>query len=296
MNDLYQINTEVQNKNYISSDMINISGQNYPIYCFAGDNKIRNYPKVGGIYAISGIYEGNDGKLLVGKTCNENGLGGRWLQHRTKLKNNNHCNYYIQCAVNKHGWENFVFWQLEIDIPIEKLGEREGFWSDYFQSHYSKNGWNIQEITNDGGFHLSTETREKLKQINLGHTHTEETCNKMSISRSGDKNCNWGKKGSLNPIYGIKRSEETRKKMSLAAIGKKKKPTSDDTKNKLSLTSKKRISLKFINPSGEIIIFQSLRMAFKNKIIDNYNKNYVEKILNKSINGWTLIEIIYNNI
>lgn len=41
--------------------------------------------------------------------------------------------------------------------------------------------------------HHSDETKEKLRQANLGKTHSEEVKKQMSISRTGDKNGNFGR-------------------------------------------------------------------------------------------------------
>lgn len=299
--DLYDSTLNNSEKHFIASGNMVVSGVNYPIFCYKIDEKLKNYPLEGGIYAISGIYDGNDGKMLVGKTNQENGLGARWLQHRTDLRNNNHCNYYIQNSVNKHGLDNFVFWQLETGVSPEDLGKREGFWSEVFQSHYTRNGWNIQEITDDGGFHLSEETRERLRQINLGHTHTEETRKKMSISRSGEKNCNWGKKGVLNPLYGRKLSKEhirkaVETKMANGGWWNLGKKMSKEYKEKCSLASKKRKILKFINPNGEEVIFQSIRAANRFGLYKTNTLKEAQESLNKTINGWTLIEIVNNNV
>lgn len=291
--DLYDSTLNNSEKHFIASGNMVVSGVNYPIFCYKIDEKLKNYPLEGGIYAISGIYDGNDGKMLVGKTNQENGLGARWLQHRTDLRNNNHCNYYIQNSVNKHGLDNFVFWQLETGINPEDLGKREGFWSEVFQSHYTQKGWNIQEITDDGGFYLSIETREKLRQINIGHTHTEETRKKMSASRSGEKNCNWGKRGQLNHNYGkpflnsyYKILAETGEKH--WALGIK---FSEERKQQCMLSSKKRKILKFINPNGQEVIFQSIRAANRFGLYKTNTLKEAQESLNKTINGWTLIEI-----
>lgn len=54
-----------------------------------------------------------------------------------------------------------------------------------------------------------------------GKKHSNETRQKMSESRSGDKNPMYGRTGKLNPMYGKKHSEETLKKMSEVQSGEK---------------------------------------------------------------------------
>ena len=75
---------------------------------------------------------------------------------------------------------------------------------------------------------ISLETREKLRSANTGHTVSTETREKISRSRKG------------HPV-----SEKTREKIRLSLAGRKKKPFTEEHKNKirqsvLSTLSKKR--------------------------------------------------------
>lgn len=63
------------------------------------------------------------------------------------------------------------------------------------------------------GKHHSEETKQRLRDCNIGKKYSKETRQKLSEMRRGENNVMFGKKGPLNPNYGIKRSEETIKKL-----------------------------------------------------------------------------------
>jgi len=60
------------------------------------------------------------------------------------------------------------------------------------------------------GQHLSKETRDKIRQANLGKKLSPETREKMSISRTGEK----------HPFYGKHHSEKSIEKMRISRKGK----------------------------------------------------------------------------
>jgi group I intron endonuclease len=66
-------------------------------------------PTTRGIYTITNLL---DGKYYVGSSLD---LTKRLISHRTKLKNNNHINKYLQNAWNKYGEANFKF---EVVLPL----------------------------------------------------------------------------------------------------------------------------------------------------------------------------------
>jgi len=74
---------------------------------------------------------------------------------------------------------------------------------------------------------IDKETKEKLRQANLGKNHSQETCKRMSESKSGDK----------NHFYGKTHSEETKEKMKLA---RSKQIITEETKEKMRLAWQKR--------------------------------------------------------
>ena len=78
--------------------------------------------------------------------------------------------------------------------------------------------------------HHSTESKQKIREANLGRIVSEETKQKISEAMIGNKNPNFGKHWSL--------TEETKQKMSEAKLGNKNpnfgKHWSDETKRKMS--------------------------------------------------------------
>lgn len=64
------------------------------------------------------------------------------------------------------------------------------------------------------GKHHTEETKQKLREINLGRKQSEET--KAKYDRRGEKNHMYGKRGELCPHYGKPKTEECKKKLSEA--------------------------------------------------------------------------------
>ena len=74
----------------------------------------------------------------------------------------------------------------------------------------------------------SEETKNKLSEIFMGHSVSQDAREKMSESHKGIQS------GKKNPMYGKKHSIESRRRISLSAIGKKRGPHSEETKRKIS--------------------------------------------------------------
>lgn len=133
-----------------------------------------------------------NGKVYIGQTCYRN-INQRW-RHGEGYKHSPH--FYN--AIQKYGWENFEHIILFEDICGYELAdaiERELI--QKYQSNNSEYGYNISS----GG--------------SYGRTLTDETKNKIRISKIGDKNPNYQK----SPSYitrqrmsashkGIKQSDE----------------------------------------------------------------------------------------
>lgn len=113
---------------------------------------------------------------------------------KRRIEHHKHENLYVDKAIKKYGWETFTVEVLEECDSREKLNEREKFWITYFNCKHP-NGYNLT----DGG-----------KGI-IRYSHTPETCKKLSASKLGDKNPNFGKKA----------SKETSAKLSASRKGKK---------------------------------------------------------------------------
>jgi group I intron endonuclease len=100
----------------------------------------------------------------------------------------------------KHGVKNHVFEIIE-HCDFELLNERERYWQDFYDV-LSKKGMNcILTETKLNTRVISKETRDKISKANKGKF-------------SGKNNPNYGKLGKLNPFFGRKHTEETKKKLS----------------------------------------------------------------------------------
>lgn len=142
-----------------------------------------------------------NGKKYIGQAVD---VKARWRHHKCLLESNKHHNIALQRAWNKYSKKAFRFYVLEECRP-EELNALEIKWIEKFDT-YAK-GYNLTK-GGEGqlGRKLTEEQKEHLSQIN---------------------------KGALNPNYGLKRSLETRKKMSIA-MSHKKKPLSEAHKKKIS--------------------------------------------------------------
>ena len=196
-------------------------------------------------------------KRYVGSSKN---IKGRWNEHLQNLQIGR-ASLLLQNAWDKYGSINFEFIILEY-CQIEKLIEKEQYWINHFNSHYSGHGYNILSIagsllgfkhsketryemsrTRKGRAH-SQETKEKIRQGNTNKIFSEERKGKISKANKGrtksedfKKNLSKIFSGSGNPNYGKhpwKYKEHPR-----GMLGKK---VSEETRKKLSLSHKGRVS------------------------------------------------------
>lgn len=138
------------------------------------------------------------GKIYIGQTIRP--IHKRFKEHRTGKSSG--C-VAIYNAIQKYGWENFE--KDWYECPDEDLDDDEGLLVREMET-LSPNGYNLKEGGGNG-------------------KHSEETKQKMSDSRKGEKNVNYGKIGEKNHLYKIPLSEETKQKL--------RKPRSEETKQKM---------------------------------------------------------------
>jgi len=112
-----------------------------------------------------------NGKRYVGITINT--IHERFISHRSAVKSGS--GLYLHNAIRKYGEESFDISVLEECLDIETLKEREISW--------------IETLGTFGGGYNLTKGGDGL----WGHIHSEETRRKMSESRKGEKNHNFGK-------------------------------------------------------------------------------------------------------
>ena len=143
------------------------------------------------------------GKIYIGQTQK---LFMRFYDYR-RMKTNP----YLKKALFKYGLENITVEFLEKEIPLDKLNEREQFYLDTLQP-FDDNGYNICK---EAG---TTRGRKRpLKEM------------------KGLSDFNKTRIGELNPMFGKTHSEEARKKISQAHLGK---VISEECKLKMSETRK----------------------------------------------------------
>lgn len=211
----------------------------------------------GGIYLFKNKI---NGKCYVGQHIGMD-FEKRWKQHE---KSHSKC-VAIRNAIQKYGIDNFAVSVIAFCSGGQYLLDllEINLIKDY--NSLSPNGYNLN-TGGSGGNKMSDESREKLRQSQMGHILTEQTKKKISVAHMGKKMSEeQRKKHSFNmkgrvfsPSHKKKIgdanrnrvvSEETKKKLSIAHTGKKmseemKKKTSINMKgNIISPEQRKKISL-----------------------------------------------------
>lgn len=134
-----------------------------------------------------------NGKVYIGQTAN---FYRRWNAHCSP-----HSKSALSAAVRKHGADSFTLCFLGEYTHQEDLNNAEDYYIELYQS------------LSPGGYNLVTGQQKN-------RIWSAQSLQKASESKLGPK----------NPMFGIRTSEETRKKRSAAQKGK---PKSPETKEKL---------------------------------------------------------------
>ena len=155
-----------------------------------------------GIYCIENTI---NGMKYVGKSED---IISRWRVHRHHLRGNTHINIHLQRAWNKYGEDAFKFYVIE-QTDAEHLNDAEIEWIKKLDTF--KHGYNRTEGgEGQSGRKLTDEQKRHLSEINRGEN---------------------------NPNYGLKRSLETRQRMS-EALRHPRKPHTDEHKEKISQSAR----------------------------------------------------------
>ncbi len=188
-----------------------------------------------GVYVIRCLA---NGRMYIGSSIN---VAMRLSRHRTLLRGGRHENSKLQRHFDKYGEDSFVFEPIEAAEPGQVL-LAEQRWIDLLWD--SGRLLNLQRVAGrPPSFHeLSPDVRERkrkghqsqigrpaspkliaiLKERSgknsprYGKTNSESWKSHMRKAMAGERNPNFGKKGELSPLYGLKRSDETREKMRIA--------------------------------------------------------------------------------
>jgi group I intron endonuclease len=193
-----------------------------------------------------------NGKIYIGQTTGP--LNKRWNDHCCYKKNR--CSVVSQ-AIQKYGKKNFEVKPIAYCDSLEQMNHREPYYIKLLKT-LTPNGYNIKEGGNGGG-KCTEETKEKLRQINLGKRHSAETKEKVSKAGLGHlvslKTREKLSQAHSNPLVkerkrqamlGHEVSSETRKKISQVLLGHE---VSSESRKKMS---EAKIELPSWNKGGNI--------------------------------------------
>lgn len=199
-----------------------------------------------GIYKIQNTINNN---IYIGGS---NDILNRWKHHKWSLRNNKHHSKYLQRAWNKHGEDSFKFEVIE-ECSLQDLILKEQFYLDTLNPTYNIN----KTAENCTGRIVSETTKIKISNKNKGRKHTEITKTKISTHRKNNplvfteemrKKISDSKKGTNNPNYGKPISDIHKEKIRQANKGKK---ISEETKQ--TIGRKNSISVVQLTLEGEFI-------------------------------------------
>lgn len=205
---------------------------------------------LGVIYVILNT---QNNKVYIGQSIN---LRKRWRNHKTSLRRGDHPNRHLQAAWNKYGEKSFKFKKLEYCL-IEEIDAREQHYLDIYMPRGMCYNNAIDAKVPARGLSPSAETRRKLSEAGKGHIVSAETRRKLSeatknsspelVRKRADarKGFKFTEESRRKMSESQKKrppiSDETREKLSKAALGKKRGPMSDEQRQKLSEAGKRRV-------------------------------------------------------
>lgn len=207
--------------------------------------------------------------------------GKMYVGQRKINKKDSHWKTYLgsgkilKNAIKKYGKENFDRKIIAIAFDKNELNWLEYFYTRRFDCVDSNVWYNIIYGGKCGGGmkgrkfteeHIKklSESKKGEKNPNYGKKYTEKELKELSERMSGNRNPMYGKEGEKSPNYGKKHSKETKQKMREAALGEKNhnygKSPSKETKEKYQ----KYLELNG-NPNNKIVLQYSLNGDFIKK-------------------------------
>ncbi len=242
-----------------------------------------------GIEKICGIYKisSPSGKNYIGQSIH---IYKRWrgyINNMNKNPSNRNqpkiYNSFVKYGIQKHHFE------IICECEQSELNELEIHYAELYDV-YGDKGLNLRQCGGSKG-KLAQETKDKLREINLGKKYPQSTRDKISLSMKGGNSGSFKKgmvvskekreklslsmKGEKNHMYGIKRPDVTER-----CKGKVGAKASQETKDKMSLmragvpkSEKHKQSLrKPKSEQGRLNIIEGLKKSFaKLKKTEKYN-------------------------
>ena len=196
--------------------------------------------KICGVYTITNKI---NRKMYVGYSSY---IQDRLCHHKADLRKNQHRNCHLQKSFNRNGEENFEF-QILDEYPEELLVAMEHYWTTVLNTLHRDFGYNIEPTNPTSRYpKRSLETRDKVREARKRQVITKEHREAVSKALKGRK--------------GISR------------------PTSEETKVKLSESLKKGINKKGCwRTDGEKENLRKIQRAMNGKpIIISYQDGRIE--------------------
>jgi group I intron endonuclease len=177
-----------------------------------------------------------NGKVYVGQTRLL--LKRRWGGHKNAANRGNGA--YLYQSMRKHGWDKFEVLPLFHAFSAEYLDDLERYFISLFRSNEGQFGYNATS----GGLSQGTPTQaaiEKNRLAHLGRKSSPETREKIRRAITGKR---WSEEARAR-WKGHKKSEETRRRMGAARLGKsnpRRRPVTDEFRRRMSEVAKIRES------------------------------------------------------
>lgn len=157
-------------------------------------------------------------KIYIGKSVN---FLARVKQHVKNAKNNKEGHFYA--ALRKYGIEQFNYFVIEEYSSKMEMNEGENFWIEYFRSWDRTIGYNL---TFGGEGEIPTnETREKMRLAKLG---------KPNPKMQGSNHPLYGVTGEQHHRFGTHHTDEAKKKIAEANVGREFSKGSDQYNSKVN--------------------------------------------------------------
>jgi hypothetical protein len=218
---------------------------------------------------------------------------------------------FIKKAIKKYGRKKFKKETLQVCETKEELLEAEKYWIDFFNAIKDKNFYNMREGGQGGDIRYFMD-EERIKQWKKNLSNSKKGNRKgIPLSEENKKGINEGLKlfykNNIAPRMGKKQSEETKKKIRDALVGRE---FSEDHKNAMkrkqneeikekSITKEKRDKLSKFNSSltkDEVLMIYNLSKT-KQKSYSELKKMFgisiscISEIINKKTYKWVWEEL-----